>query len=79
MRGEALPGSQLAGATQLRPWLGPVADVAVGFDLTPGLSLRAGFELGAVAAGATARDLGEPVAALGGAWTSFGLAAAVAL
>jgi hypothetical protein len=79
MRGEALPGGPFAGASLVRLWLGPVADFAIGFELTPGLSLRAGFELGAVVAGATARDLGEPVAALGGTWTSFALAAAIAL
>jgi hypothetical protein len=79
MRGEALPGSQFTGASQLRPWLGPVVDIALGFEVTPRASLRAGLELGVVATGATARDLGEPVAAITGAWTSLGLAAVIEL
>jgi hypothetical protein len=54
-------------------------DLAVGLDLTPRVSLRAGIELGVVASGATARDLGEPVAAIAGAWTSLGLATVIEL
>jgi hypothetical protein len=79
MRGDALPGSQLAGGTQVRPWLGPAVDLAVGLEVTPRASLRAGIELGVVATGATARDLGKPVAAIAGAWTSLGLAAVIEL
>jgi hypothetical protein len=79
MRGEALPGSRLGGASQVRPWFGPAADIAVGIDLVPRLSLRASAELGVVAIGATARDFGVPVATLSGTWTSLGLAAAVEL
>jgi hypothetical protein len=79
MRGEALPGARLVGAHLVRPWFGPAASVAIGAQLAPGLALTAGFELGVVASGATARDLGEPVAALAGTWSSFGLAAAIAL
>jgi hypothetical protein len=79
MRGDALPGSQLAGGTQVRPWLGPAVDLAVGLEVTPRASLRAGIELGVVVTGATARDLGKPVAAIAGAWTSLGLAAVIEL
>jgi hypothetical protein len=79
MHGEALPGSLLTGGSQVRLWLGPAVDVAVDLDVTPRASLRAGVELGVVATGATARDLGQPVAAIAGAWTSLGLAAVIEL
>jgi hypothetical protein len=79
MRGEALPGSEVAGTSQIRPWLGAAADVAVGLHLTERLSLRASAELGFVIAGATARDFGIPVASLAGTWTSLGLAAGLDL
>jgi hypothetical protein len=79
MRGEALPGSQLTGTSQVRPWLGPAADLAVGVDVTPRLSLRASAEIGVVASGAIARDFGAPAAALAGSWISLGLAAALEL
>ena len=79
MRGDALPGTRLLGTRLVRVWLGPAASLSIGTELTPGVALSAGFELGVVATGSTARDLGEPVAALGGAWTSFGFAAAIAL
>lgn len=46
MRGEALSGSQLTGGSQVRPWLGPAVNLAVGLDLTPRMALRAGLELG---------------------------------
>jgi hypothetical protein len=79
MRGEALPGSLVTGGSLVRLWLGPAVDVALGLDLTPRMSLRADVELGVVATGVTARDLGEPVAAITGAWTSLGLAAVLEL
>jgi len=79
MHGEALPGSRLVGQSVVRPWLGPMATAALGAELTPALSLSASLELGVVASGATARDLGDPVATVGGAWTSLGLTAALAL
>jgi hypothetical protein len=79
MRGEALPGGPLTGGSLVRLWLGPAADLAVGLDVAPRVSLRAEVELGVVATGATARDLGKPVAAISGAWTSFGLAAVIEL
>jgi hypothetical protein len=79
MRGESLSGSPLVGASQLRLWLGPAASAGVGVELSTRLTLSAHVELGFVAAGATARDLGAPVAVVGGAWTSLGLAAAIAL
>jgi hypothetical protein len=79
MHGEALPGGPLTGSSLVRVWLGPAADLAVALDLTPRASLRAEVELGVVATGATARDLGKPVAAISGAWTSFGLAAVIEL
>ncbi len=79
MHGEALPGSQLAGGSLVRPWLGPAVDLSVGLDLTSRVALRAGVELGVVATGATARDLGQPVAVISGAWTSLGLAAVIEL
>lgn len=73
------PPAHLAGTTQIRPWLGPAGDVTVGVDVLPRLSLRASAELGVVAVGATARDLGVPVAVLAGTWTSLGVAAAIEL
>jgi hypothetical protein len=79
MRGQALPGTQFAGATQVRPWLGPAVDLAVGFEITRRMLLRAGAELGVVATGATARDLGEPVATISGVWASLGVAAVIEL
>jgi hypothetical protein len=45
----------------------------------PRLSLRASAELGIVATGTTARDLGEPVAAIAGAWTSLAVGAVLEL
>lgn len=54
-------------------------DLAVDLEVTPRASLRAGIELGVVATGATGRDLGQPVAAIAGAWTSLGLAAVIEL
>ncbi|MEO7735664.1 MAG: hypothetical protein ABIY55_32215 [Kofleriaceae bacterium] len=79
LAGEALPRSQLVGHRLVRAWLGPLATLAIGTDLTPRLAVAASFELGLVATGATARDLGEPVAVLEGAWTSFALSATIAL
>jgi hypothetical protein len=79
MHGEALPGGLLTGGSLVRLWLGPAVDLAVGLDLTPRVALRAGVELGIVASGATARDLGQPVAAISGAWTSLGVAAVIEL
>jgi hypothetical protein len=79
MHGEALPGGPLTGGSLVRLWLGPAVDLAVGLDLTSRVSLRAGVELGVVATGPTARDLGQPVAAIAGAWTSLGLAAVIEL
>jgi len=77
--GEALPGSQVVGQRLVRAWLGPAATLAIGIDLTPHLSVTTGVELGLVATGATARDLGEPVATLDGAWASFELTTTIAL
>lgn len=79
MRAEPLTSSQLVGEGFVRVWLGPAATVAVGAELAPGLTVSAGLELGLVGAGATARDLGDPVATVGGVWTSLGLAAAIVL
>jgi hypothetical protein len=79
MRGEALPGSHVTGSSLVRPWLGPAADVAVGLVLTPRVSLRADLELGVVATGATAHDLGAPAAAFAGRWASLGLGAVLEL
>jgi len=79
LHGEAPPRSEVVGDSLVRAWLGPVAIVGVGADLTPAVAVSACLELGVIAAGATARDLGEPAASLGGAWTSLGLAATIAL
>jgi hypothetical protein len=79
LHGEAPPRSPLLGESLVRAWLGPAATVGVGAGLTPGVTVTAGFELGIIETGATARDLGVPVASLGGVWTSFGLATAIAL
>lgn len=79
MRGDALPGAGLVGTSFMRIWLGPAASFALGAELTPRIAVAATVELGLVASGATARDLGDPVAAVEGAWSAFGLAAAIAL
>jgi hypothetical protein len=79
MAAEAMPGALLVGKRLVRPWFGPIATVGVGFHPTPTISLEASLELGAVGAGVTARDLGQPAAAIDGAWTSFRLAATIAL
>lgn len=79
MRGSALVQYDLAPDQPFRFWLGPTATTALGFDLTPGVSLDAGFELGVVEYGATIHDMGVPAAVVGGSWTSFGLSAAIAL
>jgi len=79
MRGEAFAPAETTASRLIRVWFGPIASAAVGFELTPRVSLRAGVELGEVVTGATARDQGRTVAVLDGAWTSFTLAATVAL
>jgi hypothetical protein len=79
MVGEALPGSVLVGRRFTRAWFGPEASVAIGIDLTPTVALKASVELGVVVSGVTGRDLGEPVAAIDGEWTSFAIGAAIAL
>jgi hypothetical protein len=79
MHGEALPGSQLVGARLVRLWGGPAATVALGAHLTSTLAIAASFELGITTSRATARDVGEPVAVVGGMWTSLALTAAIAL
>jgi hypothetical protein len=79
MRGAALPNNRFTSDRLARLWLGPTATASLGADLTATLALRACFELGVVATGATARDTGEPVAVVDGTWTSFGLAAVIAL
>lgn len=77
--GEALPNSQLVGQHLVRPWLGPAASLAIGADLAPNLALTAGVELGVAVTGATARDLGQPIAVLDGAWAALGVTATLAL
>jgi hypothetical protein len=79
MRGESFANTGVMASRMTRLWLGPVAMAALGFDLSQRISVDARVELGAVAPGATARDLGEPAAAVDGAWASLGLAAAFAL
>jgi hypothetical protein len=79
MVGESIPGAALVAGRLVRPWFGPAATALVGFDLTPSVSLDASVELGAVTSGATARDLGQPVAVVGGPWTSLRVAATIAL
>lgn len=79
MVGESIPGAELVAGRLVRAWFGPAATAAVGFDLTPSASLDASVELGAAISGATARDLGQPVAVVGGPWTSLRLAATIAL
>lgn len=79
LAGEALPNTRLVGSRATRGWLGPTASLAIGVELTPRLELAAGLELGTTVGGATVRDFGEPVAALGGHWLAVGLGAAVAL
>jgi hypothetical protein len=68
-----------AGTTITRVWLGPAATAALAVDLTPRIAVAATLELGLAITDATARDLGEPVAALAGAWASLGFAAVIAL
>lgn len=79
MRAEARPGSPFVGERLARAWLGPTATAALGADLSSSIAVRACVELGIAATGATARDIGERVASVGGTWTSFGLAAVIAL
>lgn len=79
MRGPGFAESDLAAKDLVRVWAGPTTPVTFGVDLTPGVSLDAGFELGVVEGGANARDMGLPVVVMGGAWTSFSIAAAIAL
>jgi hypothetical protein len=80
MRGEALPSSQLTASRPLvRAWLGPAATLAVGADLGRSMAIAASFELGIAASSTTARDLGDPVATVGGTWRSLGLAITIAL
>jgi hypothetical protein len=79
MRGEPRPNNPFVGERLARAWLGPTATAALGADLTSSIAVHACLELGVAATGATARDLGEPVASVGGTWTSFGLAAVIVL
>lgn len=78
MRGRAV-SSLLAGQTQVRAWFGPVVSAAIGVELSPRVTAGAGLEIGAVAAGATARDLLQPVAVIGGRWTALTIGVAMAL
>lgn len=77
--GEAVPRSQLVGHRLVRAWGGPTATLAIGAALSDALTVSLGAELGVVAAGATARDLGEPAVLLDGAWAAFSLGATLAL
>lgn len=79
LRGEARPHGQFVGQTQVRPWLGPIASLTLGAELTADVTATATAELGAVVSGAVARELGEPVATLDGRWTALGLGVAIAL
>jgi hypothetical protein len=79
MRGESRSNAQFRASRFTRVWLGPSAHAAVGVDLTSLIAVRACVELGMVTTGTTARDVGEPVASVDGTWTSFGLAAVIAL
>lgn len=79
LAGEPLPHSGLVGETLVRAWLGPTATLAAGAVVTSSLAITASLELGTTATGATARDVGEPVAAIDGGWLSLGIAATIAL
>ena len=79
LRGEALPGGLFVGVRAIRPWVGPVTALALGVRLTPKVTVSARGELGWVVTGATARDLGMPVAVIDRGWTAFQIAAAIAL
>lgn len=79
MQGETPASTGVVGNQLVRPWLGPAATAAVGFDLTPQVELGAGLELGATVVGTTPRALGEPAAVMEGRWLSLELVARVAL
>jgi hypothetical protein len=79
LHGAGLGQDEAAPDPPYRFWLGPTATTALGFDLTPGVSLDAGFEIGVVEYGTAVHDMGVPAVVLGGSWTSFGLSAAIAL
>jgi len=79
MRSKTLGTGDLVADHLVRGWFGPAATAAVGFALTPRVAIDAGFELGVVASGVTARDLGEAVVAIDGIWTSLGIAAVISL
>ena len=79
LRGSGLGQDEASPDQPYRFWLGPTATTALGFDLTPGVSLDAGFEIGVVEYGTAVHDMGVPAVVLGGSWTSFGLSAAIAL
>lgn len=79
MAGESIPGAELVAGRLVRAWFGPAATAEVGFALTPSASLDASVELGVVSSGAKARDLGQPVAVVGGPWTSLRVGVTIAL
>jgi hypothetical protein len=79
LAGEAFPGSSLAGSRQTRGWLGPITTLAASIAASRTVSFDASLEIGVTVTGATARDLGQPVAVLGGVWTAFAIGVAIAL
>ena len=80
MRAKTIAGGVLNADSLVRVWAGPAATASLGLALTPSVALDIRFELGKVAVGgAIARDFSRVAAALDGAWTSFGVAAVIAL
>ena len=79
LRGQTLGSGELVADRVVRAWFGPAATAAIGLALTPRVALDACLELGIVASGATARDLGQPAVVVDGTWTSLGIAAVISL
>jgi hypothetical protein len=80
MRARVSHDSALGAGSLVRLWAGPAATASLGFALTQSVAVDVHFEAGKVAAGgATARNFNTVAATLDGVWTSFGVAAIIAL
>lgn len=78
MRGET-SGTGVRGSRFLRPWLGPIATLAVGAAISHALAVAVRLELGEAVVGSTARDFTVPSAAFDGRWSSVVLGVELAL
>jgi hypothetical protein len=79
MNGTTFMAPQIHRDRLIRTWAGPVASGTAGVALSSRISVEAELEIGTTVLGATGRDLDKPAAVMSGAWTSFAVAAAVAL